>query len=189
MVGSDLTIDRDGNIYFCSPEGQLYAFDSNGTQKWICPMGEEVLDAPTIGSDCTIYLGSTEGTLYAIGDLPESLPPKAEFSINAAEARVGQQVQFVSSSTGLITSLLWDFGDGMKLEGTEGEVSHTYLTEGSYTVSLTVSNPWGSDTVSKSLLVQQAVHKGTQPLWIWVVIGVAVALALSIIIKRRLARR
>jgi outer membrane protein assembly factor BamB len=189
MVSSDLTIDRDGNIYFCSPEGQLYAFDSNGTQKWICPIGEEVLNAPTIGSDGTTYLGSTEGTLYAIGDLPESLPPKAEFSINAAEARVGQKVQFASSSTGLVTSSLWDFGDGMKLEGTEGEVSHTYLTEGSYTVSLTVSNPWGSDTVSKSLLVQPALHKGRQLLWLWVVIGVAVAFAaLGIVIKRRLTR-
>jgi outer membrane protein assembly factor BamB len=185
-----LTVGADGTVYFCTTSGQLYAVGPDGTTKWTYQTtAKDVRFAPVIGSDGTIYFGSDEGRLYAVGDLQPSPAPKAEFSINAAEARVGQQVQFTSSSTGVVTSSLWDFGDGTKLEGTEGEVSHTYLTEGSYTVSLTASNPWGSDTVSKSLLVQPALHKGRQLLWLWVVIGVAVALALGIVIKRRLARR
>jgi outer membrane protein assembly factor BamB len=187
--GNFLTVGGAGTVYFCTTSGQLYAIGSDGTTEWTYQTtAEDVRFAPVIGSDGTIYFGSQEGMLYAIGDLPPSPAPKAEFSINATEARVGQQVQFTSSSTGVVTSSLWDFGDGTKLEGTEGEVSHTYLAEGSYTVSLTASNPWGSDTVSKSLLVQPAVHKGTQLLWLWVVIGVAVALALGIVIKRRLSR-
>ena len=191
-----LTVGGDGTVYFCTTSGQLYAVGPDGTTEWIYQTtAEDVAFAPVIGSDGNIYFGSEEGGLYAVGDLPPSTAPKAEFSINAAEARVGQKVQFTSSSTGLVTSSLWDFGDGTKLEQhdyigqPEGGISHTYLTEGSYTVSLTVSNPWGSDTVSKSLLVQPALHKGRQLLWLWVVIGVAVAFALGTMIRRRLTTR
>ena len=53
-------------------------------------------------------------------------------------------VDFTDASTGNIATHSWDFGDG----ATSSEVSptHSYVSAGTYTVSLTVSGPGGSDT-------------------------------------------
>jgi outer membrane protein assembly factor BamB len=193
LVATKPAVDREGTIYFCSG-GKLCAINPEGTMAWTYQTGEELLYAPVIGSDGTIYFGSTEGTLYAIADLPQSPPPEAEFSIDIAEARAGEKVRFTNSSTGLITSLWWDFGDGVRLEqrdptqGAEGKAYHTYLDEGSYTVSLIVSNPWGSGTMSKNInVVEYVVSQGDRiSLWIWVVIGLAGALLGGIMIRRYL---
>jgi plastocyanin len=196
LVATKPTVDREGTIYFCSG-GKLCAINPDGTMAWTYQTGEELLRVPVIDSDGTIYFGSTEGTLYVIADLPQSPPPQAEFSMDTAEARAGEKVQFTNSSTGLITSLWWDFGDGMELEqrdsmeGAVGEVCHTYLDEGSYTVSLTVSNPWGSSTMSKNInVLEYAVSQGKGiPSWIWIVIGIVVAFVAGIMIRRYLIAR
>lgn len=53
--------------------------------------------------------------------------------------QVNQEVYFDGSkSSGNIISYLWDFGDGSTGSGTTP--SHTYIEEGTYTVSLTVIN-------------------------------------------------
>lgn len=46
------------------------------------------------------------------------------------------------------TSWLWDFGDGSSMS-TQQNPSHTYAGSGSYTVTLFVSNAFGTDTVVK----------------------------------------
>ncbi|MCG3157329.1 MAG: hypothetical protein DKINENOH_03961 [bacterium] len=58
-------------------------------------------------------------------------------------------VQFTDTSTGLITSWLWDFGDGHT--STEQNPQHTYdvQVDPKFTVSLTVTGPGGSDTETK----------------------------------------
>jgi len=62
-------------------------------------------------------------------------PPYADFnySINA------NQVNFVDQSTQTPTDWEWDFGDGTTLDN-QNNVSHTFPGNGSYNVSLTVSN-------------------------------------------------
>jgi len=57
-------------------------------------------------------------------------------------------VQFTDSSAGSITSRLWDFGDGQT--STDLNPQHTYTAPGSYTVSLAVTGPAGSDIESKT---------------------------------------
>jgi len=56
--------------------------------------------------------------------------------------------EFVSVSTGVITEYLWDFGDGAT--STELAPNHQYASAGTYTVSLTVSGPVGTDTITKT---------------------------------------
>jgi len=56
-------------------------------------------------------------------------------------------VNFTDLSTGSIDSWNWDFGDGST--STQQNPSHTYDTDGTYTVSLTISGPAGSDTETK----------------------------------------
>src|SRR5690606_10272909 len=58
-------------------------------------------------------------------------------------------VQFTDTSTGSPTKWEWDFGDGGK--STSKNPSHTYSGAGTYTVKLTVTNSYGSDTADSSV--------------------------------------
>jgi PKD repeat protein len=195
FTAGKFTVDRNGNTYGCSDYGMLWALDPDGELTWTYPVGGEVLHlAPAISEDGTLYIGSQEGTLYAIGNLPESLPPQADFGSSTDEAKVGQKIEFTSLSTGAITAWLWDFGDGMTLERLEqtqekGSVSHAYLREGTYTVTLTVSNPWGNDTHSREIVVAGGAVGKTSTWWIWLVVGMVVAFTAAAIIRWRVKAR
>jgi uncharacterized repeat protein (TIGR02059 family) len=70
--------------------------------------------------------------------------PVANFSAEPTTITVGQSVQFTDLSTNSPTSWNWNFGDGGT--STNQNPSHTYSTEGIYTVVLTATNSFGSDT-------------------------------------------
>jgi len=61
------------------------------------------------------------------------------------------EVFFTDNSMGIINSLTWDFGDG----GTSNDQnpSHTYTSEGTFTVSLTINRPNGLETETKSAYI------------------------------------
>lgn len=67
-----------------------------------------------------------------------------DFTVN------GTTIQFTSTSTSADT-YAWDFGDG----NTSSQASplHAYQSEGDFAVSLTVSNPCGSDTFTDSVSI------------------------------------
>ena len=77
----------------------------------------------------------------------EPIPPVAEFVGSPTSGTAPLNVTFTDQSTGTIESWAWDFGDGGT--STEQNPSHTYNSEGTYTVSLTVTGPDGSDTETK----------------------------------------
>ena len=60
-------------------------------------------------------------------------------------------VQFTDTSTGSITNWSWDFGDGGT--STAQYPSHVYSTAGTYTVSLTVTGPGGTDVETQANLI------------------------------------
>ncbi|NQS79056.1 MAG: PKD domain-containing protein [Methanoculleus bourgensis] len=76
-------------------------------------------------------------------------PVIADFTANITSGEAPLAVQFTDLSRGDgITSWSWDFGDG----GTSNEQNpvHTYTAEGTYNVTLTARNAYGSDKVTKS---------------------------------------
>lgn len=75
-------------------------------------------------------------------------PPDANFSASPTSGIKPLTVQFTDTSTGVITTWSWDFGDG----GTSSaqSPSHIYTNAGLYTVSLTVTGPGGTDTEIKA---------------------------------------
>jgi|GEM_PF-423573 len=73
--------------------------------------------------------------------------PEAGFSAEPTSGPVSLEVQFTDESTGDVTSWSWDFGDDGT--STEQNPTHTYQNVGTYTVSLTVANPTGSDTETR----------------------------------------
>ena len=65
---SSPAIGQDGTIYVCTvgPDGYVYAFNSDGTQKWMFYTGWGILASPAIGPDQTLYIMSGNASLYAI---------------------------------------------------------------------------------------------------------------------------
>lgn len=70
-----------------------------------------------------------------------------------AEPEVSETIDFTDTSTGA-TEWLWDFGDGTT--SVEQNPSHTYNVAGEYQVTLTVSNEWGSDTITQTVIIEQS---------------------------------
>ena len=73
---------------------------------------------------------------------------KADFAGIPTSGAAPLSVQFTDISTGAPTSWYWNFGDGVFK--TEQNPSHTYLNPGTYTVGLTVSNAYGTSSITKN---------------------------------------
>lgn len=78
--------------------------------------------------------------------------PVAAFSADNTTVEEGAGIQFTDESTGEPTEWGWDFGDGNT--SNEQNPTHTYSTEGNYTVELTVENDYGTDTETKSNYIE-----------------------------------
>jgi len=79
------------------------------------------------------------------------VPPVADFTVNATAGKVPMTVAFTDTSTGSPTSWAWTFGDTST--STEQNPVHTYATAGTFTVTLTVTNADGTDSVTKTDLI------------------------------------
>ncbi|MBI2271143.1 MAG: T9SS type A sorting domain-containing protein [Bacteroidetes bacterium] len=84
--------------------------------------------------------------------------PIADFSANVLTSCDGI-VKFSDLTVNNPSSWSWNFGDGST--STQQNPTHTYSTNGTYTVKLIVTNSVGSDTLTKFSFVQ--VQKSTPP--------------------------
>ena len=75
-------------------------------------------------------------------------PPVAALSGTPLSGNEPLTVSFSDDSTNIVTAWAWSFGDGgsSSLE----DPSHTYLSAGTYTVSLTATGPGGSNTATET---------------------------------------
>lgn len=76
--------------------------------------------------------------------------PVADFEANQISVCVGETVNFTDLSSETPTSWAWTFNGGTPSTSNIQNPSITYNTAGTYQVSLTVSNSFGSDTETKS---------------------------------------
>ena len=65
QIDSSAAVAADGTIYIGSDDGNLYALNSDGTQKWVFPTSNPIDSVPAISGDGTVYFSSAT-TLYAI---------------------------------------------------------------------------------------------------------------------------
>ena len=77
--------------------------------------------------------------------------PHADFIASPVSGTVPLKVKFTDTSTGSPKSWKWNFGDGKA--SIEQNPAHTYNNAGRYTVSLTVWNAAGSNTMTKTYLI------------------------------------
>lgn len=88
--------------------------------------------------------GNTNDALF-VDDIELVYVPKAQFTASATSVCAGGSLNFTSTSTNHPTTYSWNFGDGTPVS-TAQNPSHTFATAGTYNVTLTATNQWGSNT-------------------------------------------
>lgn len=98
--------------------------------------------------------GSNTLTKPALIGVTAAPPPAPVAQFNAAplSGTAPLNVAFTDASTGSISSWSWSFGDGGT--STLASPSHSYAAAGLYSVSLTVTGPGGSNSITKPNLIQ-----------------------------------
>jgi PKD repeat protein/ABC-type branched-subunit amino acid transport system substrate-binding protein len=81
-----------------------------------------------------------------------STAPVAAFSQSVTRGPAPLTVQFTDQSTGNITNLFWNFGDGTSTS--DRNPTHTFTGVGTYNVFLTVSDPSGTSSVLRQVVVE-----------------------------------
>jgi PKD repeat protein len=76
--------------------------------------------------------------------------PVSDFIADSTSTVVNTDVQFSDISSGNPTSWAWDFDNNGTIDSTEQNPIYQYPAAGTYSVTLTVSNPYGSDTKTKT---------------------------------------
>lgn len=75
--------------------------------------------------------------------------PKPNFGIDPVSGQAGATVRFTDTSTGHRYQYEWDFGDGTPHEignGRDASTEHVYATDGTYSVTLTITSAYQSVT-------------------------------------------
>ena len=142
-------IDSDGSIaevrFFVDGVGESSAnsfpfnFNWNTTSK---SMGNHILKATSIDNS-----GGSSVDEIIVEITQEGDSSMAAFTSTPTSGNVPLYVNFTDLSTSSPASWQWYFGDGGT--STQQNPTHTYSNEGSYAVSLTVSNTYGFDTEIK----------------------------------------
>jgi PKD repeat protein len=139
------------------------SYDSTGGMKTLSGLSSTVTDArfsAANGWDILLVASNANPVVqyvavYATNYLgvPAQLlsSPVANFIATPTNGVRPLPVTFTDQSTGSITNLLWNFGDNQTTNTAAGfVVSHTYATNGTYTVSLMASGSAGSSTNIKT---------------------------------------
>jgi PKD repeat protein len=100
--------------------------------------------------------GARASLLLSPGCDPTNTPPVADFTADISNPiiiPVGGSVNFFDASTNVPTAWTWNFGGGATNSNIQNP-SAVFNAVGTYTVSLTATNAFGSDTETKTAHVQ-----------------------------------
>jgi PKD repeat protein len=114
----------------------------------LCDTAEDVVSVESgVGWDRYAGYGMVDAEAAVGGSQPQ--PPVANFTGSPLSGDAPLTVDFTDTSTGSPTSWSWDFGDGVGTS-TAQNPSYTYDDPGTYTVTLTATNAYGSDDEVKT---------------------------------------
>ncbi|HSE71576.1 MAG TPA: phytase [Nocardioidaceae bacterium] len=136
-----------------APTSWSWDFGDGGTSTQQNPT--HVYDDPgtyTVTLTATNGQGSDTVTRTNLITVSAVQAPVASFTATPTSGTAPLTVAFTDTSTNSPTSWSWDFGDGGT--STAQNPSHEYAEPGTYTVVLTATNAGGSDTVTRTDLIQ-----------------------------------
>ena len=179
---SEKTVDYVGFVWGTTrhnnPEGTVPSA-SGYDHNWISSSGDYT-EAAFSYPVTTSYTAGTkyyyraaariDGTWYYGEELTHTTPataPYVSFTYTFAgdELSTGTLIQFQSTISGDATSWVWDFGDGTT--STVRNPTHTYATTGTYLVTLTATNQYGSRSATQTLHVFSGTVADPIHSWDW----------------------
>lgn len=126
----------------------LWQFSDGVTSTLVSPVRTFGVTGPVT---VTLTAFNNFGTTQTQHTLNAGLAPQAQLSAPATSP-AGLPVQFLNQSLGTAPlDVLWDFGDGVT--STVSAPQHTYVAPGNYTVTLTVSSPYGTSQTTRTVQV------------------------------------
>lgn len=90
-------------------------------------------------------------TGIAVSFTEGDVAPTADFTVSNTTPVLGDTITFTDLSTGEPTSWAWDFGDGGT--STSQNPTHVYAGLGTYEITLTATNAFGSDSETKTAYI------------------------------------
>ena len=105
-------------------------------------------------------INACDNTPYTAGNIQIRIKPTADFTITKTPSCTGQSVCFNNTTTAgsygpscsTLATYVWDFGDGTAVSTIQSPC-HAYTTPGTYTVTLSSTNPCGTTTVAKQVCI------------------------------------
>lgn len=87
----------------------------------------------------------------------DALKPVAKFTLPVESVEIGEVIKLSDQSIGTIEKWEWDMGDGKIIKTPIAE--HTFMKAGTFTITLTVSGPLGTNSFKANLLVREVEMK------------------------------
>ncbi|WP_342679022.1 PKD domain-containing protein [Methanofollis sp. UBA420] len=131
---------------------RLWTFDDNGATSTDATLPHTFENAGTY--NVTLNVSNTYASNETTVKVVVHTAPKADFTFTPTAGLAPLSVTFNDTSTGDVDTWEWDFGDGTNAMGRQHV--HTYRDAGNYTVTLTASNAFGSDTATASVRTFEA---------------------------------
>jgi len=152
IYGDRIVWEDDGGEDDGGTNHGIYMYDISTNQKMKISAKGSAYNPAIYGNNIVWQYGEEYGgnsDIY-MGTISEPKPslPVAAFSAKPTSGKVPLKVQFTDTSTGSPTSWFWNFGDGSK--SYLQNPTHKYSKAGIFTVSLTVKNAAGRNTVTKT---------------------------------------
>ena len=146
---TDTSTDPDNDLLT-----YLWDFGDNSTSTEKNPVHTYTEDNKTYTATLTVTdaKGAHDSTATTISIGTQNSPPIADFTYGVDTAT--KTITFADNSTDLDNDILtysWDFGDN--LTSNEKNPVHSYATNGSYTVILTVNDGKATDTKNKTIKI------------------------------------
>lgn len=133
------TTDKNGVV----KTGSSSVDSSSNTQGYFCLLG---YNGGTLTMDWILvraYSATPPAATTFSGEQETTSPPATAFTATPTAGLAPLTVQFTDASTVHPTAWSWSFGDGGT--STDQNPQHTYAAPGTYTVTLTATNEYGSD--------------------------------------------
>ena len=152
----------DGSNFGC-PTGSVACSSTDMVENYMDYTDDDCMNIYTQGQKTRMQAlfssgGTREALASSLGCTPLAAPPIANFESDVTITCTGE-VQFTDLSGNAPSSWLWDFGDGNT--STQENPVHIYANNGTYTVQLTVTNNYGSDSFTITSYI--VVNKPTAP--------------------------
>ena len=142
-----------------SPTSWDWTFGDGSTSTAQNPSHDYSAGTYTVSLEANNAEGSDTETKNNYISVSAGQPPVADFSGSPTTGNAPLDVDFTDASSNSPTSWSWTFGDGST--STAQNPSHTYASQGDYTVALEATNQYGSDTETKTDYI--SVTQGQPP--------------------------